>query len=144
MCTSDFMMMMLWHGNDFCITRPLLGESIGLWWIVVSLNKLLNKQFSCQYFEMPWHWCDKLIGSVHDSKVTDLWSITVGCREIYGTWISNYISENIMGVIYVVPREDSIRDHSVYVPSQWEMVLKCNAISHWQGACIEWSLIFGI
>ena len=26
------------------------------------------------------------------------------------------------------------RDHSVYVPSQWEMLLQCNTISHWLGA----------
>ena len=33
-------------------------------------------------------------------------------------------------------------DHSVYAPSQWEMVLQCNAISHWLGAYTEWRLIF--
>ena len=32
------------------------------------------------------------------------------------------------------------RDHSVYAPSQWEMVLHCNAISHWLGTYTEWSL----
>ena len=32
------------------------------------------------------------------------------------------------------------RAHSVYVPSQWEMALHCNAISHWLGAYTEWSL----
>ena len=32
------------------------------------------------------------------------------------------------------------RDHSVYAPSQWETVLQCNALSHWQGAYTEWSL----
>ena len=30
-------------------------------------------------------------------------------------------------------------DHSVYMPSQWEMALHCNAISHWLGT--EWSLV---
>ena len=34
----------------------------------------------------------------------------------------------------------SYRDHSVYAPSQWEMALQCNAISHWLSACTEWSL----
>ena len=29
---------------------------------------------------------------------------------------------------------------SVYEPSQWEMALQCNAISHWLGAYTEWSL----
>ena len=27
-----------------------------------------------------------------------------------------------------------LRDHSVYAPSQWEMALQCNTISHWLGA----------
>ena len=34
------------------------------------------------------------------------------------------------------------RDHSVYGPSQWEMALQCNAISHWLGAYTECSLSF--
>ena len=38
-------------------------------------------------------------------------------------------------------RSYCIRDNSVYVPSQWEMALHCNAISHWLGAYIEWSLL---
>ena len=32
-------------------------------------------------------------------------------------------------------------DHSVYVPSQWEMVLHCNAISYWLGAYTESGII---
>ena len=31
-------------------------------------------------------------------------------------------------------------DHSEYAPSQWEMALHCNAISHWLGAYMEWFL----
>ena len=37
---------------------------------------------------------------------------------------------------------DTYRDHSVYAPSQWEMALHCNAISHWFGAYTEWSLTY--
>ena len=33
-----------------------------------------------------------------------------------------------------------LRHHFVYVPSQWEMALQCNAISHWLGKYTEWSL----
>ena len=33
-----------------------------------------------------------------------------------------------------------IIDHSVYVPSQWEMELQGNVISHWLGAHTEWFL----
>ena len=32
------------------------------------------------------------------------------------------------------------RDQSRYVPSQWEMLLHCNDISHWLGAYLDWSL----
>ena len=32
------------------------------------------------------------------------------------------------------------RDYSLYAPSQWEMALHCNAISHWLSAYTEWSL----
>ena len=32
------------------------------------------------------------------------------------------------------------RDHSAYMPSQWETALQCNAISHWLGAYTERSL----
>ena len=37
-------------------------------------------------------------------------------------------------------RPEVFRDHSVYVPSQWEMALQCNAISHSLGTYTEWSL----
>ena len=37
-----------------------------------------------------------------------------------------------------------IRDHSVYVPSQWKMVLHFNAICHWLGPYTEWSLYDGL
>ena len=35
---------------------------------------------------------------------------------------------------------DKCKDRSVYTPSQWEMVLQYNAVSHWLGAYAEWSL----
>ena len=33
------------------------------------------------------------------------------------------------------------RDHFVHAPSQWEMTLHCNVISHWLGAYTKWSLV---
>ena len=33
-----------------------------------------------------------------------------------------------------------LRDHSVYVPSQWETTLQCNVVSHWLGTYTEWTL----
>ena len=32
------------------------------------------------------------------------------------------------------------RDQSKYVPSQWEMLLHCNSVSHWLGPYLDWSL----
>ena len=34
----------------------------------------------------------------------------------------------------------SARDHFVNVPSQWEMALHCNIVSHWLDAYTKWSL----
>ena len=39
---------------------------------------------------------------------------------------------------YVTPC--SIRDHFVYAPSQWDMVLQWNVDSHWLGTYTRWSL----
>ena len=35
------------------------------------------------------------------------------------------------------------RDLCVYAPSQWEMTLYSNVISHWLGAYTKWSLVVG-
>ena len=32
------------------------------------------------------------------------------------------------------------RDQSWYAPSQWEMSLHCNDVSHWLGSHLDWSL----
>ena len=32
------------------------------------------------------------------------------------------------------------KDHSVHAPSQWEMILHCDVISHWLDTYTEWSL----
>ena len=32
------------------------------------------------------------------------------------------------------------RDQSRYAPSQWEMLLQCNDVSHWLGPYLDWSL----
>ena len=56
-----------WHGNAFCIAVPLWGESTDdkrtlMWrfdvYFPVSLNRLLNKQWDCQWIETHWRSCD--------------------------------------------------------------------------------------
>ena len=47
--------------------------------------------------------------------------------------------------LYPKPIIFILRDHFVYVPSQWETALQCinecNIFSHWLGTCTKWSLI---
>ena len=38
----------------------------------------------------------------------------------------------------------TIRDHFVNAPSQWEMMLQCNIISHWLGSFTKWSLTMDV
>ena len=35
---------------------------------------------------------------------------------------------------------DTFRDNFVNAPSQWDMTLYCNVVSHWLGAYTKWSL----
>ena len=45
-------------------------------------------------------------------------------------------------VVLVLDRYSHVtsRDHFVNAPSQWEMTLHCNLVSHWLGAYTKWSL----
>ena len=36
------------------------------------------------------------------------------------------------------------RNHFVYAPSQWEMMLQCNIVSHWLDTYTKWSLEYWI
>ena len=47
-------------------------------------------------------------------------------------WYVSYVSWQLY--------QDTIRVHSVYAPSQWEMTLHCKVISHWLGTYTKWSL----
>ena len=84
-CYMSYMIIMMtsWHGNTFHITGPLWGESIihhveshhkwpAMWSFVVffdvSLNKLLNNQSSCWWFEMPWCSCVICVMMRHASQ----------------------------------------------------------------------------
>ena len=45
----------------------------------------------------------------------------------------------IIGFLPLSIPSSGCTDHSVYVHSKWEMVLRCNGASHWLGAYTEWS-----
>ena len=130
--------------KHFHISGPLWGESTCQWEIpsqrandvelicfsIVSLNKLLNKHSSCEWFEMPWKFCNITAMQCLSS------GITLSCPNFRA-----FIFWKIFNIFYVVKYLFwGCKDYSVYAPSQWEMALQCNAISHWLGAYTEWSL----
>ena len=59
-----------------------------------------------------------------------------GCHLYYVTLnvLCNEIFYNFIGNLF--------RDHFVYAPSQWETMLHCNVVSHWQSTYTKWSLPF--
>ena len=56
-----------------------------------------------------------------------------------GLMIASCITAVLPGTFYTV-QPMKYRDHFVYVPRQWEMMLQCNVVFHWLGACTKWSL----
>ena len=42
--------------------------------------------------------------------------------------------------VFPGPSAMGCRDHFMYAPNQWEMMLQCNVVSHWLGVCKKWSL----
>ena len=62
----------------------------------------------------------------------------VGCQYV---WLTGARSSNqLVRSHYNTVRCLYTRDHFVYAPRQWETTLQCNVVSHWLGACTEWSL----
>ena len=58
---TRFIMWIPWHGYTLCIASPSLKKITGHQWIcsfddffAMSLNKLLNEELSCQWFQPPW------------------------------------------------------------------------------------------
>ena len=71
-----------------------------------------------------------------------IWYISIGSndwvvtnRYIYATLGLSELKISAGVVLFGI-----IRDDCVYVPSQWEMTLHCNVISHWLGAYTKSSL----
>ena len=49
-------------------------------------------------------------------------------------------TERLFTFEYILLFQWDSRYHSLYKPSQWEMMVQCNTISHWLGTYTEWSL----
>ena len=79
----------------------------------------------------PWH------TNINKLWILIIWSIQSCTSDEYfmgliiDVWGINFVQSLVS--VY-------LRHHFVYVPSQWEMALQCNAISHWLGKYTEWSL----
>ena len=65
--------------------------------------------------------------------------VNIGSDNGLVLWGSQRLPKPMLTQIYVTILF-MCRDHSVYPPSQWEMALHCNTVSHWLGAYTEWSL----
>ena len=81
------------------------------------------------YWQSPALWCriDIKEGGVH--KIP-------GWEKITGDPLSNYQEWFVL-----VATDMGCRVDSRFVPSQWEMALPCNDVSHWLGANLEPSLV---
>ena len=108
------------------------------------LQKISSNSFSCMKIGLFWfefHWILFWRGQGPMNKPS-LFQIMVWHQtgdkllsEPMMTWCTSHIS--ITGPWWV--KAAFCRDHFVYAPSQWEMMLQCNIVSHWLGACTKWS-----
>ena len=62
------------------------------------------------------------------------------CKLLSILWSSQCGNQLEFQVDYHLKDWTKCRDHFVYTPSQWEMMLHCNVFSHWLGAYAKWSL----
>ena len=146
-CLCDVIM----QRSEFGQTHKGYGVLIvGIW-----VRKKKNAYDGMAPFSLNTHWCHLPEGRVGTQPLTSIlcsialyaetspriilcmcpanerWHYTV-TPSLIGWRIHRMIPARI--ILY------PCKDHSVYVPSQWEMALHCNAISHWLGAYTEWSL----
>ena len=94
----------------------------------LPLNKQFNKQLRRWWFEMPscslWCYCNI---KVHQPELS-----------IFLCWCSPNLVWS--PAVSEVELRSNLRADSRFAPSQWEMALICNDISHWLGASLESAL----
>ena len=62
-------------------------------------------------------------------------------NKLAGCWqFIPYLMHSILEEPNHLQTEAMYRDHFVHAPSQWEMTLQYNVVSHWLGAFTKWSL----
>ena len=77
-----------------------------------------------------WFYCAK---NSLSSAVMDLWGSLLSLMK---SFLLNR-PQRLLKLEWVVCM---LRDHFVYVPSQWKTMLHCNIVSHWLGTCTKWFL----
>ena len=116
---------MSWHGNIFCNTGPLWGESIRrpvMWSFELFFIASLKKSW----------WTNNPFASAA-SDLRCLWHhLTRNLWTLLGLVMFEYIVYREVGY--------NCRVDSRLVPSQWGMALQCNDIAHWLGASVESAL----
>ena len=141
--------MALWY---LTITHPklvLLNCSRGTGWQPMCFSSqpdeavhqwtLVQVMAWCQAGAKPllesiWH----IISHTLSNKLYEIWIKTQ--KFVFQEFaFGNSISKMITSLCWL--SAPSSMAYSLYVPSQWEMALHSNAISHWLGIYTEWSLI---
>ena len=103
--------MLSWHGNAFCITGPLWGESsshirrfptykarnVQFWYLIVSLNKQLNKKLSCWWLT-GYYPC---VSCVITCKVWPYYNTIIFAKHHYSDVIMSVMASQITSLTIV-------------------------------------------
>ena len=92
------------------LSRDILPHSGATWKISYEICTWFCGGLFCYYYRL-WFRSTYFTFSPQDYHQWQCWTRNTSCVAI---WLD-------------------LRDHLVYVPSQWEMTLQCNVVSHWLG-----------
>ena len=124
---------------------------IELWIFMINpVMNIHNSVMDIHYWIVDIHYWIMVISN----SIADIHTILYKCvfMDIHNSFryihnssmdIHNWIMDihNWIMDIYCMINYEYLSFNSVYVPSQWKMAFKCNAISHWLGTITEESLI---
>ena len=131
------------------IHRPKPIDYTGKWRVIskfwrflcCQLSMLLNKQSSCQWFELPWY--------TYDNNMVTRWFQSTSTVKSINTELHNTAVIHLLNGIHFMEFESClcipIRKHlmwsradSRFVPNQWETVLLLgNNVCHWLGTSLD-------
>ena len=92
----------------------------------------------------------KVLYRDHSVYVPSQWEMALQCNAFLIGWVhirndlwllKDHTYSRLFGYVKIIARSLPFsRDHSVYVPSQWETTLQCNVVSHWPVTYTKWSM----